>query len=77
MTARRISLTIDRIVTDDPSLDREALARAIEAEIRTRLATGQPLGTPGARESATARIDRGARPTAERVARAALGGLTR
>lgn len=76
MTARRINIRIDRIVSDDPTLTHAALSRAIEAEIRARLATGQPLGAPGARESASVSMDRGKAPAAERVARAALRGIT-
>jgi hypothetical protein len=72
MSARRVSVTIDRIVTDDPTLSRAALIRALEAEVRARLAAGQPLGAPGARESASVSMDRGKAPAAERVARAAL-----
>ena len=75
MTARRVSVKIDRIVSDDPTLSRAALSRAIEAEIRARLAAGQPLGMPGARESASVTMERGRAPAAERVARAALRGI--
>ena len=77
MTARRVSVTIDRIVTDDPTLSRAALTRALGAEIRARLAAGQPLGASGARESASVSMDRGKAPAAEQIARAALRGIAK
>lgn len=77
MTQRRITLTIDRIVTDDPSLNRAALTRALMAEVRSRLANGEAIGVAGARASAMVQADRGADGVSERVARATMQGIGR
>ncbi|WP_170332427.1 hypothetical protein [Ruegeria arenilitoris] len=77
MSQRRITLTIDRIVTDDPSLDRTALTKALTAEVRARLAQDGMIGAAGAPSSATVRTDRGTGSATEQIAKATLRGIRR
>ena len=77
MSARQITVTIDRIVSDDPSLDRAALMRALRAEIQARLQAGGTLGAAGARESESVQAVRSARSVPEQIAQATLRGLRR
>jgi hypothetical protein len=73
----RITLKIDQITSDQPSLDRATL----EAALRTEIAAS--LGTPGAdfvgsgsyRSSARAAMPTGAGPLAVRVAAATMNAV--
>lgn len=77
MSPQRINVTIDRIITDDPSLDRAILMQALQVEIRTRLRNDAALGAPGARASSLVRMEPSTRPLFEQIAQATLRGLNR
>ena len=81
MTPRRITLTIDRVVSDRPGLTRETLAEALSAEIRAQVAEHgtKALGSGRALERASGRVSEpaGQDTLAGAVARATLGAVKR
>ncbi|MEM1130360.1 MAG: hypothetical protein AAGH83_07530 [Pseudomonadota bacterium] len=76
MSGRRLKLTIDRVVTNDPGLTRNDLEHALRAEFRARLLDGGGVGTSRARESLKAETS-GDGGTARGIARATLGALSK
>ncbi|WP_370401373.1 hypothetical protein [Sulfitobacter sp. JB4-11] len=77
MSPRQINVTIDRIISDDPTLDHATLMRALRAAIQSHLQDNATLGTPGARASAQVRAEPNAQPLPEQIAQATLRGLNR
>ena len=73
MSRQKLTLRIDRIVVDRPGLTREAVAAALQSELRTLLATGGPaaLGPSRAVESLAGTV----RGTAGQTAPSGAGTL--
>ncbi|AUH64199.1 hypothetical protein [Paracoccus zhejiangensis] len=74
----RITLRIDRIVTDGPGLDRAALERAIRAELTRTAVTGGAgaFGAGRARPLVSATLQKGGGPLTAQVAAAVATAVT-
>lgn len=74
----RITLRIDRIVTDQPGIDRQAIERALRAELVRSLATHGPgvLGAGRDLRVVRASLGQSVDPVATRIAAATMRALS-